>query len=278
MKVSELFLYPIKSFQGIPISKMAFDSKGPVGDRRYMVIGPDGQFLTQREFPQMALLRTRINEDDQRSVSIALPTGEEWYQLQDNEENELAQSSVWKFSGLMIKQNKSVNDFVSDFLKQKVSLVRMPNNLFRQVNPNFVPEDRSFDLSLADGYPLLLVNENSLKELNIQNPTNPTNPSIKMSRFRPNIVISGKIDPFQEESFQNITIGNIPFKVTKRCPRCVIINTNQETGERDLNLLKILASQKNQEIGVEKGVNFGIYLVPLEHLEPRVIQVGDKIF
>ena len=50
--LTQLHVYPVKSLGGIGLAQSDVCARGLRHDRRWMVVDPDGRFLTQREFPR----------------------------------------------------------------------------------------------------------------------------------------------------------------------------------------------------------------------------------
>lgn len=129
-----------------------------------------------------------------------------------------------------------VNEWFSEVLKRECRLVLMPETTERHVNEQF---DSGEDIvSFADGYPLLLIGEGSLEELNRRIVGNgeplagkvPAFHPIPMNRFRPSIVVRGS-DPFAEDNWSKIRVGEAVFRVVKPCGRCVMTTIDQDRGE-----------------------------------------------
>lgn len=120
-------------------------------------------------------------------------------------------------------------------------------------------------VGFADAYPLLLISEASLADLNQRLPA-----PLPMNRFRPNLVVSG-CEPYAEDSWRQIRINQILFDVAKPCERCIITTTNQTTATREgSEPLKTLATYRK----VRGGVIFGQNLI---HHSPGTLQVGNSI-
>ena len=63
LKVSALYIYPIKSLGGIPVGTATLTDRGFAYDRYWMLVDQDNNFLTAREYPEMALIRTGLSQD-----------------------------------------------------------------------------------------------------------------------------------------------------------------------------------------------------------------------
>jgi uncharacterized protein YcbX len=78
---------------------------------------------------------------------------------------------------------------------------------------------------VQDGVPFLLISEASLNDLNKRLPE-----SVAMMRFRPNLVVKNT-EPFEEDFWKFIRIGDCELQVVKPCSRCVLTTVDPETGK-----------------------------------------------
>lgn len=231
MQLSQLYVYPIKSARGIALQEARLTPRGLEHDRRFMLVDHLFQFVTQRQLPQMARLVPSIAADvlrvhwEQESLELPLhPDGGDPIRVR-----------VWRDTVPALDQGDAASAFFSAALEQPVRLVYMPDTSERQVDLSYaVAGDQ---VSLADGFPYLVANEDTLADLNarLESP-------VPMQRFRPNLVVAGA-PAYAEDSWREISIGETRFALKKPCTRCVIITTDQETGERHpREPLKTLAS------------------------------------
>jgi uncharacterized protein len=117
-------------------------------------------------------------------------------------------------------------------------------------------------VSFADGYPLLLISEASLADLNQRLET-----PLEMRRFRPNLVISG-CEPYAEDRLRTLRIGGVSFRAVKRCERCMVTTVDPDTAERGREPLRTLARYRLEEGKVWFGMN-------LIHDGPGRLSLGD---
>jgi uncharacterized protein YcbX len=278
MYISELNIYPIKSLGGILLEKSLVEERGLQFDRRYMLVDENGMFLTQRENSQMATIRCRLNgsvevqsEKQERNLSIPFDFTK-WF------ESDLIEVEIWNSRCPARVASDEINKWFCDALDLQCRLVEMPVSTRRQINSNFNQGDEV--VSFADGYPVLIIGESSLADLNSK-----LEKQIPMNRFRPNLVVSG-VAAFAEDNWKKIKIGNTIFRSTKPCARCVITTIDQKTGVSDIQEpLKTLAKyrrstdvfpQNYSELGLGKNdVLFGQNLVAENFGEE--IKVGDQI-
>ncbi len=243
MKLSALYRHPVKSLKGESLDELVIGPSGPELDRHWMLVNEKGRFLTQRELPRMALVRPRITDVGLELTAPGMPPLEV---APDVEES--LQVQVWNDHCRARVMNPEADRWLSDFLGIPCRLVYMPEEEQRQVDPNYArPGDRT---EFSDGFPLLLISEASLDDLNRR-----IGRTLPMERFRPNLVVSG-CEPYAEDSWKRIRIGNITFRVVKPCSRCVIPTVNPETGEREGNEpLKTLMSYRKEGNKVFFGQN-----------------------
>ena len=258
--VSGIYYYPIKSCAGATLAEATLTPRGIQHDREFLLVALDGHFLTQREFPRMALIQpTPTNEH----LTLQAP-GMADLTIPIVKEGLTYKSVVWRSTCDVVDQGEEVAAWLSHYLQTACRLVRMAEGFVRTVNPAFAkrPLDQ---VSFADGYPVTIISEASLADLNgrLAQP-------VPMNRFRHNIVVSG-CEPFAEDSWQQIRIGSTIFNHVKPCARCTVTTVNQATGEKELKEpLATLTSYRKQA----GGVMFGQHL--LQQNNGR-FQVGDLV-
>ncbi|MFY7792483.1 MAG: MOSC domain-containing protein [Chitinophagaceae bacterium] len=266
--ISQLFIYPVKSLRGIAVDHLTITDRGAQYDRRWMLVDPFGGFVTIRQYPEMTRLRTSIEGDaliiyDAKDPSdrISTPLHPTPGQLFSGKPC-LMQVQVWDDVVSAWFCEPSVSNWISDKLGQLVVLVYMPDESLRPVDPVYAPTGAI--TSFTDGYPLLIIGQSSLDDLNsrLDNP-------VDMRRFRPNIVFTGGA-PFAEDQFAAFHIANVPILGVKRCARCVVTTTHPETGEIGPEPLRTLATYRRHG----NKVDFGMNLVATGIGE---IRIGDEI-
>jgi uncharacterized protein len=258
--VSALYFYPLKSCGGIALEVAEINRRGIRGDRALMVVGLAGRFITQREQPRLAQVQPVIRAD--RTITITAPNMPE-ISLKIDDTGKRSAVEIWSDTCIGVDQGDAIAAWFSAFLGIACRIVSMPEDYVRPVNPQYAtrPEDQ---VAFADGYPLLLVSESSLVDLNarMQEP-------LPMDRFRPNIVVKGTL-PYVEDMWRKICIGHVAFHIVKACQRCPITTTDQATAVVGKEPLKALATYRR----AQKGVIFGQNLI---HAHEGTIQLGDTI-
>ena len=243
--MSEINIYPIKSLGGISLQSAEAEERGLRHDRRLMIVDDTNRFITQRSYPQMALLKVErksnlltVTHKHNKLSPLTIPA------LPYDEEEVVVQ--IWRDNVRALKFENEVNKWFTEAISIKCSLVYMPDTTKRKTNPDFAKDKI---VSFADGYPFLIIGEESLNELN-----NHLTDTLPMNRFRPNFVISGG-NPFDEDNWKKVRMGDAEFKVVKPCARCSVTTVNQETGKRGKEPLKTLAQFRNNNGYVLFGQN-----------------------
>lgn len=270
MKLSGLFIYPVKSLRGLAVSSATVDDLGLVGDRRFLVVDEKGQFLTQRVLPRMALIETALTTRD--LVLRAPHTGACSVPLAPDPAAPLLNVRVWKSEGLLAEDcGTEVAVWLSQFLRTPCSLVRIGPAFHRPLlKPDKVrPGDV---IAFTDAYPFLAISEASLHDLN-DRLVSRGEEALPMNRFRPNLVVSG-CPPYAEDAWPRLSIGEIVLRAGGPCARCVVTTTDQATAERGKEPLRTLATYR-RDTGDPTNVNFGQNLI--HETKSGTIRVGDPV-
>ena len=242
--LSAIYIYPVKSCRGIALTAAQLDDWGLQFDRNWMVVDAAGRFLSQRELPQMALIEPAINAD---SLHLSAPGMSPLAVPLAVYPGETLSVQIWRDQTQAIDQGERAAAWFSQILGQPVRLVRLGAGYSRPVKP---ASTGISEVSFADGYPLLLISEASLADLNERLPE-----ALPMNRFRPNLVVSG-CDAYAEDRWQQIQINGITFSLVSACERCAITTTDQATGSRTSpEPLKTLATYRRTAGGVIFGQN-----------------------
>jgi uncharacterized protein YcbX len=261
MIISRLYIHPIKSLAGIRVDAFSLTDRGPAHDRRWMLVGADGEFMTQRRHPRMVLLHTALEDgalvvceqgDPHDSLRIpAVP-----------EAGESLQVRIWDDVCTALHPFMNASAWFSRKLDMDVRLVYMPDSSHRAVDADYAPGGAI--TSFSDGYPLLLIGEASLDDLNVR-----LSVPVSMERFRPNIVIAGA-EAYAEDGLVDFSIGDIRFSGVKRCARCVLTTIDPATAMGGKEPLRTLSGYRT----VEGNVMFGMNLL---HVGTGTVRVGDRL-
>ena len=258
-----LHIYPVKSLGGIALNSSPCTARGLRYDRRFLVVDGNGKFFTQRELPKMATVWVDIEDGGEGMLTLAAPDLDSViFPLQPSPAPTF-KVTVWSSIVDAHEVSADADRFLSDYLGTACRLVYMPDSAERKVNPAFAPKGEI--VSFADGYPFLLISEESLADLN----SRMTRP-LPMNRFRPNLVVKG-CAPYAEDTWKEIRIGTASFRIVKPCMRCQITTTDQATGDvLGPEPLQTLARYRNSP----DGVMFGQNLLPVQL---GSVGVGDAV-
>jgi uncharacterized protein YcbX len=243
LRLSEIYCYPIKSARGHRLETAVMDDFGLRGDRRWMLIDEDGQFLSQRRVPQMALLDVEPTPDglrltmDGEMIEVATPGAEA----------ERVSATVWEHSLLAPLAAATANHWLSDRFAQALRLVYCPRDSQRPVDPDYAPPGQR--VAFSDGFPLLIVSQASLDDLNARLPT-----PVPMDRFRPNLVISGA-DAYAEDNWTELCVGDVRLSLVKPCSRCAVPGIDQQSAGRDPHINRVLAGYRRRDGAIYFGMN-----------------------
>ncbi|MDX2159862.1 MAG: MOSC N-terminal beta barrel domain-containing protein [bacterium] len=227
LTITSLHTYPIKSCGGLAHDTAALDGRGLRYDRQWMVVRDDdskrGAFVTQREYPRLALIQPHIKGEQMRITAPNMP--ELCVPLVQERPADMA-VTVWRDTVNAVDQGDAAAAWVSAFLGGSLRLVRFGDEVERGVNVEWAktPAQTGF----ADGYPLLLAHDASLHDLNARLAARGKAP-VPMSRFRPNIVVSGGA-AWAEDDWEWLEVAGIRLQVVKPCARCAITTVDQATG------------------------------------------------
>ena len=264
MHLSALYRFPLKSCKPESLQRAAFDGLGLAGDRRWMLVDEsNGRFFTQRALPQMSQLSVLWN--DAGGVTLSAPgLAPLDVALPENSESNLRGVTVWRDSLRVPDAGDEAAQWVSTFLGKPTRMVHVPDERGRWLPSGYGElNDR---VGFADGFPLLLIGQGSLDDLSsrIGQPQ-------EMLRFRPNLVVQGA-EPFAEDSWKRIRIGDMEFRLLKGCSRCILTTIDPATGERnaDREPLTTLKTYREREGEIWFGQN-------MVNDGPGVLEVGMDV-
>lgn len=259
---SELNIYPVKSLRGISVKSAKVTDRGFEHDRCWMLIDHFGNFMTQRDYPQMALINVEI---DSNGLTVyhrnKKAFGKHFIPFNISKAKAIT-VPIWDDTCTAFLVGKDSDKWFLEALDVECRLVYQPDETHREVDKKYSVKNEI--VSFADGYPFLIIGQASLDDLNSR-----LDETLPMNRFRPNIVFTGG-EPYQEDKMKKFKVNDITFYGVKPCARCAITTTNQETAERLYEPLKTLATYRK----VENKVLFGVNLL---HEGSGEVKVGDKI-
>lgn len=230
------------------------------GDRRWMIVDAQGQFVTARKNPRLVLVRARAQA---ASLLLSAP-GMPDQDLQPATDGSQMRVTVWGDDVIARAAMDTADAWISQYLGFPARFVFMDEGVERAVDPKYAkPGDV---VTFADGFPLLLITQAALDLLNskLSNP-------LPMLRFRPNLVVSGT-EAHAEDGWRSIRIGGIPFDLVKPCIRCVLTTVDPDSGTFDAagEPLRTLLGYRR----TAKGIAFGQNLIPRG---TGTIALGDAV-
>ncbi|CAN5770713.1 MOSC domain-containing protein [soil metagenome] len=260
MQVTDLFVYPLKGAAPVRLTAASLDAFGIRHDRRWMVIDEAGRFVTAREQP--CLLQIETTFDGDVPVLSSSRAGELRLESDAAAQSVVTRVRVWQDTVDAIDQGDAASAFITRHLGFDARMVHMPDSTLRQADRACAEEgDR---VSFADGFPLLLIGQASLDELNARLAV-----PVPMQRFRPNVVVAGA-PAHDEDAWRRIRIGAVECDVVKGCARCVVTTIDPATAIAAKEPLRTLATYRHAEGQVWFGQN-------LIHRGTGAVRVGDTV-
>ncbi|MGJ8721293.1 MAG: MOSC domain-containing protein [Salinibacterium amurskyense] len=262
MRVTRLRVYPVKSFAGEDVDSAAVNPWGIDQDRRWAIVDSDGKSLTARQHNHLlglsahALSDTAVQLSDREGSNVTVDMAD------GGDTIEVSHSG----QGTALAARGEVNRWLTERVGLDARLVWQSDPTVRPIDPEDGGQPGEV-VSLADGGPLLLASEASLRQLDEWAEADAA--PLDMIRFRPNVIIDD-LEPFVEESWTHVTIGDVRFRVTMICDRCVMTTIEPSTLERGKEPIRTLAQHRQRD----HKTWFGIRLTPLDGGR---IHVGDAI-
>jgi uncharacterized protein len=240
-----LYVYPVKSCRGIALDEARLTERGLAHDREWMIVDAGGRFITQRELPRLALIKTELSDTALRLSAPGLPALE----IEFDRDGARRNVTVWRDTLPAIDQGDDAAQWLSQWIGAPARLVRFDRTVKRMCNPDFAGPGGAHH-AFADGYPVLVLSQGSLAELNRRLAA-----PLPVDRFRPNVLLAG-IDAHDEDHFAAIEIGRARLKLVKPCTRCQITTTDQLSAKVGIEPLPTLAQYRHN--AALDGVTFGM--------------------
>lgn len=267
MQLSHINIFPVKSLDGYSPEKAVVEKRGLQYDRRWLITEPDGTFMTQRTNAKMALLKATIEDDFlvisekqnlQNLVKIGLTT-----------EGVDVAVTVWNDTVSASRTTTEADEFLSNFLGKSCFLTKMNDKNDRRVDEAYNLGDDI--VSFADGYPFLIIGENSMRDLNER-----LDVPLSIRRFRTNFIFSGGA-PFAEDMFKNFKIGDVDFVGVKPCARCVLTTRDPDSGVKGREPLATLQAYRSHGTKILFGQNVVFDAEKWSANALPTVKIGDAI-
>jgi uncharacterized protein len=267
MRLAALHVYPIKSCAGLALDRADVETRGLRHDRRWMVVDPQGRFVTGRQEGRMVLIRAEPDDD---GLMLAAPEMSPLHVRIPDADAPRAEATVWQDCVDAVRAGDAADAWFSAYLGRPVHLLHFDAQSRRAVDPRYArPDD---EVAFADGFPLLAISQASLDALNARiHAKHPASRPLSMARFRPNLVIAGT-EAHSEDAWRYIRIGEVAFDVAKPCTRCVFTTIDPDTGERHVDGEPLTTLKDYRH--TPAGITFGMNLIPRGQ---GTLRVGDEV-
>lgn len=270
--ISRLFVYPVKSCAGVELKECVLTEAGLEFDRAWMVVDEEGLFVSQRELPRMALIRPQLRHAD---LVLRAP-GMLALHLQLDAVEGPARVRVWKDEVDAWDMGDLAAQWFSDFLGAKLRLVRFDPDVRRLSNMEWTGGIEAPN-QFSDGYPVLVLGEASLADLNGRL-AGAGHAPVTIERFRPNIVLSG-IESHDEDRLDLFRIDadgrEVELKPVKPCPRCPIPDIDPATAASSPEVGDMLRTYRQDE-RVNGAITFGMNAIVVKGAE-EALKVGQAV-
>ncbi|XP_073878681.1 molybdenum cofactor sulfurase isoform X6 [Macaca fascicularis] len=281
--VTNLYLYPIKSCAAFEVTRWPVGNQGLLYDRSWMVVNHNGVCLSQKQEPRLCLIQPFI--DLQQRIMVIKAKGMEPIEVpleENSEQTQIRHSRVCADRVNTYDCGEKISSWLSTFFGRPCHLIRQSSNFQRNAKKKHGKDQlpgTMATLSLVNEAQYLLINTSSILELHQQLNTSNENGKQELFsvkdlslRFRANIIINGK-RAFEEEKWDEISIGCLHFQVLGPCHRCQMICIDQQTGQRNQHVFQKLSESR------ETKVNFGMYLMhtSLDLSSPCFLSVGTQV-
>ncbi|HEY3755187.1 MAG TPA: MOSC N-terminal beta barrel domain-containing protein [Opitutaceae bacterium] len=277
MRITRIFLQPVKSLHGCNVDSVEIDELGMVGDRRFMLVDEAGKFMTQRTLPQMARVTAQVVENhlvlEAKSQSpLAVPL-----QSKPREAPRLRTVNIWKSEGLLAEDcGADAARWLTEAVGLPCGLVRVGPAFARPIPLHRVPEPLKAAaprVAFSDAFPFMIIGEATLDDLN-RRLEDEGLPKAEMERFRPSFAFSGG-EPFAEDRWSRLQAGPLGLHPAGCCVRCLLPCVDPWTGERGHEPIRLLATYR-RDPNDSTRLLFGQNAVH-EYTGPARIQVGDPV-
>jgi uncharacterized protein YcbX len=270
-RIARLFVYPVKSCAGVEVAEAPLTETGLDLDRAWMVVDEDGEFVSQREVPRMALVKPQLKHSE---VVLRAP-GMLALHLAANQVVAPARVRVWDDEVDAWDMGDVAAQWFSDFLGRKLRVARFDPEVRRVSNLKWTGGIEALN-QFSDGYPLLVASEGSLAELNRRLAEVGHGP-VGIERFRPNIVLAG-LEAHDEDRLETLEIAadlKVRLKPVKPCPRCPIPDIDPATAESTPFVSDALRGYRSNPV-VDGAITFGMNAIVLEGVD-ATLRVGQPV-
>ncbi len=274
--LSALTLYPIKSCAGISLQEATLTREGlmseQIYDREWMVVGPDGVCLTQREYPRMALIVPQLKASTLELRAPGMLRLELELGLPDPDLAPTLTVQVWDDTVLAYDCDDTTAAWFTAAIGTPCRLARFHAKATRSVSQKWT-KGASATTLFSDGYPVLIAGSASLDDVN-ERLRAAGRDAIPMNRFRPNVVIDG-IEAFEEDYVESFQLGEAVLAPVKPCSRCPMPSVDQASGSFGPDPLDVMQSYRAKP-ELDGAICFGMNAIITEGAGQR-LRVGQEV-
>ena len=273
--ISQLIIYPVKSCAPVLLKRALLTDQGLDLDRAWMVVDERGQFLSQRQYPRLALVQPQLRLSD---LVLRAPGMLALHLSLDGVEQAM-KVSLWDEPIDAWDMGELAAQWFSDFLGCRARLVRFDPQFERPSERRWTGGQTVLN-PFSDGFPLMLLSQPSVDGLNER--LQAAGP-VDILRFRPNIVLSAgdaqawgahdedRADELHIETGQ----GLIRLKSAKPCTRCEMVEVDPQTAQTGSAVLPALGAYR-RDARVNGAITFGVNLMVLEGFDQE-LAVGQTV-
>jgi len=300
-RIAALWVFPIKSCAGISVTQATLTPTGLAYDRAWMVVDADGEMLTQRELPRMALIQPEwVHVGASLDALVLRAPGRDALHLPTSHHAPAIKVRVWDDAVPAFDMGPAASAWFTEFLGSSfgtLRLVRFDDTHQRPSSANWtqgLPSHNQF----SDGFPLLVASTASLEELNARLQAK-GQASVDMRRFRANVVLGPadataapadgqpssalSLNAHDEDRIGTLTIHTqadapgtgVQLQPVKPCPRCPIPNIDPDSAQSHPAVSDALQAYR-QDPRVNGALTFGMNCLPIEGVG-QVLRVGQRV-
>lgn len=271
-RITDLRLYPVKSCAGFSIKEAELWETGLFLDRFWMIVDANDRFVSQRTLPRLALVHTALKFGELRLTAPGMMPLSVPIQGFDYAPHRRRTVTVWRDAVEAFDEDALVHQWISDFIGEPLKMVRIDPDARRIVDRNWTGDIEAVT-QFADGFPLLIVSQASLDDLN-RRMVEDGREAVTMERFRPNIVVDG-LDPYGEDHLATLAGPGYAFRLVKPCTRCQVTSVDPRTGELRGHPIQVLSGYRHTSRA--DGIAFGMNAVVERGADEAVVKVGDEL-
>ncbi len=269
LSIQSLFCYPVKSCAPVSISSGLLTASGFINDRRWMVVeSATGKFISQRNHPVLARIEVQMYLDNNEPVlNLSFLSNSKPSSIEVNiSRSTLIETEVWGDSQRCWDQGDQVANWFSEIVGVSVRLAYIDNDQLRTVDQEFAVSTTN-KVGFADGFPFLVATSSSIEKFNQD-----LGYDIDISRFRPNIVVSGDgLAPYSEDKWNGIRVNGVEYTFVKPCSRCVMPSINPMSLDKERSVIDTLVATRKVDNKTYFGQN------AIHSVDEGVVSVGDLV-